>query len=40
MLRACHQAAGAIEERMLAGLSAEDRGQLKAALRACIDTLT
>lgn len=40
VLRACHQASGAIEEQMLAPLSAEQRRQLEAALRACIDALT
>lgn len=40
VLRCCQQACCAIEERMLAGLSAEDRRQLEAALRACIDALT
>jgi len=39
VLRACHRAAGAIEERMLAPLSARDRRELDAALRACIDAL-
>jgi len=40
VLRTCHQAAGAIEERMLAGLGPEDRQQLEAALRSCIDALS
>jgi len=40
VLRTCHQASGAIEERMLAQLSSRDRRQLEAALRACIDALT
>jgi DNA-binding MarR family transcriptional regulator len=40
VLRACHAAADAIEEQMLAGLSPEDRRQLEAALRACIDALS
>ena len=40
VLRGCHQASGAIEERMLAELSTEERRQLEAALRACIDALT
>ena len=39
-LLACHEAADAIEERMLAGLSPHDRQQFEAALRACIDALT
>jgi DNA-binding MarR family transcriptional regulator len=39
-LRACHEAADAIEKRMLAGLSRDDRQRLEAALRACIDALT
>jgi DNA-binding MarR family transcriptional regulator len=39
VLRTCHQASGAIEERMLAPLSTQDRRQLDAALRACIDAL-
>ena len=38
-LRAYHAAAGAIEEEMLAALSPEDRRQLAAALRACVDAL-
>jgi DNA-binding MarR family transcriptional regulator len=40
VLRACQQACCAIEERMLARLSAEDRRQLETALHACIDALT
>lgn len=40
VLRACHQVSAAIEERMLAGLSAQDRQQLTAALRTCIDALS
>ena len=40
VLRACQQAAGAIEEQMLAGLSAADRERLVAALRTCADALT
>jgi DNA-binding MarR family transcriptional regulator len=40
VLYACHQAASAIEEQMLAALSPADRQQLKAALRACIAALT
>ena len=40
LLRTCHQASGAIEERMLAGLGPDDCQQLTAALRACIDALT
>jgi len=39
VLRTRHQASGATEERMPAPLSAEDRRQLEAALRACIDAL-
>jgi DNA-binding MarR family transcriptional regulator len=39
-LLACHEAADAIEERMLAGLSPQDRQQFEAALRACVDALT
>ena len=39
-LLACHEAADAIEERMLAGLRAQDRQQFESALRACIDALT
>ena len=39
-LRACHQAADAVEGQMIAGLSPDDLGQLKAALRACIDALS
>jgi DNA-binding MarR family transcriptional regulator len=38
-LRACHAAAGAVEERMLAGLSPAHRRQLAAALRTCIEAL-
>jgi hypothetical protein len=40
VLRTCHQTSGAIEERMLAPLSAEERRKLEAALRAYIDALT
>jgi DNA-binding MarR family transcriptional regulator len=40
VLRACHGAAGAMEEQMLSGLSPRDRQQLEAALRACIAALT
>ena len=40
VLRACQQAAGAIEEQMLAGLSAADRERLVAALLTCADALT
>jgi len=40
VLRACNQAADAIEQQMLTGLSPEDREQLAAALRACIQALT
>lgn len=39
-LLACREAADAIEERMLAGLSPHDRQQFEAALRACIGALT
>jgi len=39
-LRACHQAADAVEGQMIAGLSPDDLGQLQAALRACIDALS
>jgi DNA-binding MarR family transcriptional regulator len=39
-LLACHEAADAIEERMLAGLRPRDRQQFESALRACIDALT
>jgi DNA-binding MarR family transcriptional regulator len=39
-LRACHQAADAIEDQMIAGLSPEDLRQLEAALRTCIDALS
>jgi hypothetical protein len=39
-LRACHQAADAIEDQMIAGLSPEDLRQLEAALHACIDALS
>jgi DNA-binding MarR family transcriptional regulator len=39
-LRACHQAADAIEDQMISGLSPEDLRQLEAALRTCIDALS
>ena len=39
-LRACHQAADAIEEQMLAKLSPAGRQQLATALRTCIDGLS
>jgi DNA-binding MarR family transcriptional regulator len=39
-LRTCEEAAGAIEEQMLAGLSPADRQQLAEALRSCIDGLS
>lgn len=39
-LRACHQAASAVEERMTATLSPPRRQELAAALRACIDALS
>ncbi len=39
-LRACHQAADAIEEQMLAGLSPADCQQLTAALCSCIEALS
>ena len=39
-LRACHQAAEAIEDQMIARLSPEDLRQLEASLRACIDALS
>jgi DNA-binding MarR family transcriptional regulator len=38
-LRACHQAADAVEERMLAKLSPAARQQLATALRTCIEGL-
>lgn len=40
VLRACNQAADAIEQQMLAGLTPGDREQLAAALSACIQALT
>jgi hypothetical protein len=40
VLRACQQAAGAIEEQMLAGLSAADCERLVAALLTCADAFT
>jgi len=40
VLRACQRAAGAIEEQMLAGLSAADRERLVAAPRTCAGALT
>jgi DNA-binding MarR family transcriptional regulator len=39
-LRACHQAADAAEERMLAKLSPAGRQQLATALRTCIEGLS
>jgi DNA-binding MarR family transcriptional regulator len=39
-LRACHQAADAIEQRMLAGLDAARCQQLTAALRSCVEALS
>jgi DNA-binding MarR family transcriptional regulator len=39
-LRACHQAADAVEKRMLAKLSPVGRQQLATALRTCIDGLS
>jgi DNA-binding MarR family transcriptional regulator len=36
----CHQAVGAVEEQMLAGLSSAERRQLAAALRSCIAGLS
>jgi DNA-binding MarR family transcriptional regulator len=39
-LGACHRAADAVEERMLAPLAAGDREQFAAALRACIEALS
>jgi DNA-binding MarR family transcriptional regulator len=39
-LRACHQAADAVEERMLAKLTPAGRQQLVAALRTCIEGLS
>src|ERR1700744_4133962 len=36
----CHQAVGAVEEQMLAGLSPAERRQLAAALRSCIAGLS
>jgi DNA-binding MarR family transcriptional regulator len=39
-LRACHRAAGVVEEQMLAPLTPGDRQQLAAALRACIEALS
>ncbi len=39
-LRACHQAADAIEEQMLAGLSPASCQQLTAALCSCIEALS
>jgi DNA-binding MarR family transcriptional regulator len=40
VLAACHQAVGAVEEQMLAGLSSVERRQLAAALRSCIAGLS
>jgi DNA-binding MarR family transcriptional regulator len=40
VLGACHQAVGAVEERMLAGLGPAGRGQLVAALQSCIAGLS
>lgn len=39
-LRACHEAASAVEEQMLATLSPAHRQELAAALHACIDALS
>jgi DNA-binding MarR family transcriptional regulator len=39
-LRACHEAADAVEERMLAKLTPAGRQQLATALRACIEGLS
>jgi DNA-binding MarR family transcriptional regulator len=39
-LRACHHAADAVEERMLAKLTPDGRQQLATALRACIESLS
>jgi DNA-binding MarR family transcriptional regulator len=39
-LRACHQAADAVEERMLAKLTPAGRQQLATALRTCIEGLS
>jgi len=39
-LRACHQAADAVEERMLAKLTPAHRQQLTTALRTCIEGLS
>jgi DNA-binding MarR family transcriptional regulator len=39
-LRACHQAADAVEERLVAKLSPAGRQQLATALRTCIDGLS
>jgi DNA-binding MarR family transcriptional regulator len=39
-LRSCHQAAGAVEEQMLAGLNPAQRRQLAEELCACIEALS
>jgi hypothetical protein len=39
-LQACEEAASAVEEQMLAGLSPQARQQLETGLRACVDALT
>jgi DNA-binding MarR family transcriptional regulator len=39
-LRACHRAADAVEEQMLAPLTPGDRQQFAATLRACIEALS
>jgi DNA-binding MarR family transcriptional regulator len=39
-LHACHRTADVVEERMLAGLDPAQRGELAAALRACVEALT
>jgi DNA-binding MarR family transcriptional regulator len=39
-LRACHRAAGAVEEQMLAALTPARRQQLTAELRSCIEALS
>ena len=40
VLRACHRAADAVEEQMLAPLTPSDRRQLAATLQACIEALS
>jgi DNA-binding MarR family transcriptional regulator len=40
VLRACHRAADAVQEQMLAALTPRDRQQFAATLTACIEALS